>query len=76
MIIPDVKFQSRFKAFMDYKGLSIGDSYKGYEFILFIQSNLRNFLSTKDLHTHYPLNDQLHDEFTKYLFSLNPKKSQ
>lgn len=72
MIIPNVKFQPRFKAFMNYHGLSVGDSYKGHEFIIFIQSHLRNFLHSKNVSHLY--NNQLHDEFTEYLLVLKPEK--
>lgn len=68
MIIENIKYQPRFQAFINYKELKIGDTYKGYEFINFIQTNLRNFLKDKGVNS--LINDQLHDQFTNYLFSL------
>ncbi|MBE2919991.1 hypothetical protein HPK02_14655 [Anoxybacillus flavithermus] len=59
--------QPRFIAFCKAHGLTEGDDFKPYEYIIWVQEKVAEFRKLKGFKSHEPFTDGMHAEFTRFL---------
>lgn len=65
MIIQNVEYQPRFKAFLLHNRINVGDEIKLYEFIIWCNKKCSDFMKIKNIKF---LNENSHAEFTDWLY--------
>jgi hypothetical protein len=68
--IEETVYQPRFEAFIQHKKLKLGEEIRTFEYIVWINEKCTHF---KKLNGYQILNDEGHEQFTKWLFDTIPQ---